>query len=97
MSGDEYADALTASATAGVVGGGIYDAMLAHCALKAKPETISTWNERHYGLCGPEVVRRLRTPKGVQAMDYSLGNRLAYSFLARYRQNDSDHYLVCAA
>ena len=62
MSGDEYADALTASATAGVVGGGIYDAMLAHCALKAKAEIIYTWNERHYGLCGPEVVRRLRTP-----------------------------------
>lgn len=62
LSGDEYADALTASASAGVVGGGIYDAMLAHCALKAKAEFIYTWNERHYGLCGKEVVRRLRTP-----------------------------------
>lgn len=62
LSGDEYADALTASATAGVVGGGIYDAMLAHCALKAKAEFIYTWNERHYGLCGKEVVQRLRTP-----------------------------------
>ena len=62
LSSDEYAEALTASATAEVVGGGIYDAMLAHCALKAKAEVIYTWNERHYRLCGKEVVRRLRTP-----------------------------------
>lgn len=30
LSGDEYADALQASAALGIVGGGIYDAMLAH-------------------------------------------------------------------
>ena len=29
------------------MGGGIYDAMLAHCALKAEAETIYTWNDRH--------------------------------------------------
>ena len=62
LSGDEYADALTASAAAGVVGGGIYDALLAHCALKAKADFIYTWNGRHYGLCGPEIVQRLQTP-----------------------------------
>jgi predicted nucleic acid-binding protein len=44
------------------VGGGIYDAMLAHCALKAQAETIYSWNGRHYAQCGPEVTRRLRTP-----------------------------------
>ena len=62
LTGDEYADALEASATLGIVGGGIYDAMLAHCAIKARAETIYTWNERHYTQCGPEVTRRLRTP-----------------------------------
>jgi predicted nucleic acid-binding protein len=62
MSGDEYADALTASATGGIVGGGIYDAMLAHCALKARAEIIYTWNSRHYSLCGQEISKRLRTP-----------------------------------
>ena len=62
LSGDEYADALQASATLGIVGGGIYDAMLAHCAVKAKAEAIYTWNARHYGLCGQEVVGKLRTP-----------------------------------
>ena len=62
LSGDEYADALEASAALGIVGGGIYDAMLAHCAFKAKAEAIYTWNARHYTLCGREVVGRLRTP-----------------------------------
>jgi predicted nucleic acid-binding protein len=62
LNGEEYADALQASAALGIVGGGIYDALLAHCALKAKAEAIYTWNARHYVLCGSEVVTRLRTP-----------------------------------
>jgi predicted nucleic acid-binding protein len=62
LSANEYADALQASAALGIVGGGIYDAMLAHCAFKAKAETIYTWNARHYNLCGREVVGRLHTP-----------------------------------
>jgi len=62
LSANEYANALQASAALGIVGGGIYDAMLAHCAFKAKAEAIYTWNVRHYTLCGREVVGRLRTP-----------------------------------
>ena len=62
LSGDEYADALQAASALGIVGGGIYDAVLAHCALKAKVETIYTWNTRHYSLCGKEVTELLRTP-----------------------------------
>ena len=62
MDGEEYADALATSAAAGIVGGGIYDAMLAHCALKAGAETIYSWNVKHYAQCGPEVTQRLRTP-----------------------------------
>lgn len=62
LNGDEYADALHASSALGIVGDGIYDAMLAHCALKGEAETIYTWNERHYAQCGAEVTRRLRLP-----------------------------------
>jgi predicted nucleic acid-binding protein len=66
LSGDEYADALQTSSALGIVGGGIYDAMLAHCAIKAKAEAMYSWNARHYLQCdlqcGPEVTRRLRTP-----------------------------------
>jgi predicted nucleic acid-binding protein len=62
LSGDEYADALAASAALGIVGGAIYDAMLAHCAIKSKAEAIYSWNGRHYALCGSEITQRLRTP-----------------------------------
>jgi len=62
LDGNEYADALTASAVLGIVGGGIYDAMLAHCAIKAEAEALFTWNLRHYAQCGTEIVGRLRTP-----------------------------------
>jgi len=61
LDGDEYANALLTSAELGIVGGSIYDAMLAHCALKANAATIYSWNTRHYNLCGREVTRRLHT------------------------------------
>jgi predicted nucleic acid-binding protein len=62
LSGEEYADALRASAALGILGGAIYDAMLVRCALKSKAQAIYTWNTRHYALCGPEIAGRLRTP-----------------------------------
>ncbi len=62
LNGEEYARALQASAARGIVGGAIYDAMLAHCALKSKAQAIYTWNTRHYALCGPAVITRLRIP-----------------------------------
>jgi predicted nucleic acid-binding protein len=62
LSGDEYADALQTASALGVVGGGIYDAVLAQCALKAKAEAIYSWNTRHYTLCGAEVTKLLQTP-----------------------------------
>jgi len=62
LNGEEYADALQGSAARGVIGGAIYDAMLAHCALKSKAQVIYTWNSRQYALCGREIAGRLRTP-----------------------------------
>src|SRR5271156_2005511 len=62
LDGEEYAKALGASASLGIVGGAIYDALLVHCALKAEADTIYSWNARHYAQCGPEVTRRLETP-----------------------------------
>jgi hypothetical protein len=44
------------------VGGGIYHAMLAHCAIKAQAEAIYSWNGRRFAQCGADVTRRLRTP-----------------------------------
>ena len=59
---EEYFRAISRNAALGVVGGTIYDALLAHCALKAKAEAIYSWNIRHYQLLGPDVTKRLRTP-----------------------------------
>lgn len=62
LDGEEYANMLESSAALDIVGGSIYDALLAHCALKAGAQTIFTWNLRHYSRFGTEVTRRLRTP-----------------------------------
>ena len=62
LNGNEYVDALEAAAAQGVVGGSIYDAMLAYCAIKAHADTIYSWNARHYAQFGPKVTERLRTP-----------------------------------
>ena len=58
----EYSRVIRIAATNGVVGGTIYDALLAHCALKAGADLIYTWNTRHFQQFGPEITRRLRTP-----------------------------------
>ena len=62
LGGDEYAESLQAASALGIVGGGIYDAMLARCALKASAEAIYSWNIRHYTLCGAELAGLLQTP-----------------------------------
>ncbi|MGC9200066.1 MAG: PIN domain-containing protein [Acidobacteriaceae bacterium] len=62
LSGDEYAESLEAAATLGIMGGSVYDAMLAHCALKAEAATIYSWNVKHYAQCGLAVRQKLRTP-----------------------------------
>lgn len=58
----EYWSAIMRSAQSGIEGGTIYDALLAHCALKAGAEIIYTWNVDHFRRVGPEVARRVRTP-----------------------------------
>lgn len=62
LTADEYYDALMVAAAAGVVGGAIYDALLARCAMKAEAEYIYTWNVKHFRQFSPDIVNRLRTP-----------------------------------
>jgi len=62
LSADEYGDMLQKFTSIGIVGGTIHDAFLAACALKAKAETLFTWNLRHDGQFGPEVTGMLKTP-----------------------------------
>lgn len=62
LAAEEIAEMLEESAALGVVGGAIYDALLARCALKAGARSLYTWNLRHYEQCGPAVARLLKTP-----------------------------------
>jgi predicted nucleic acid-binding protein len=62
LTGDEYYAAIREAAKAGVIGGTIYDALIARCALKAKADILYTWNTRHFEQLGPAIVKRLRAP-----------------------------------
>ena len=62
LTDQEYFKALEESAAIGIVGGAIYDALLAHSALKAKARTIYTWNMKDFVRLGAEIAGRIRTP-----------------------------------
>lgn len=62
LAAEEYYKALKEAAAAGIVGGTVYDALLAQCASKAGAETIYTWNIKHYQQLGPEITKRLKVP-----------------------------------
>jgi predicted nucleic acid-binding protein len=59
---DEYVAGIEDAAAQGIMGGGIYDALLARCALKAKAQTIYTWNVKHFQRLGPDIAARVKTP-----------------------------------
>jgi predicted nucleic acid-binding protein len=61
LTGDQYHAAIKDAAEASIIGGTIYDALIARCALKAKVEAIYTWNTRHFQQFGAAIVKRLRT------------------------------------
>ena len=62
LTGDEYLVAIMEAAEAGVIGGTMYDALIARCALKVRADTLYTWNTKHFEQFGPAIVERLRTP-----------------------------------
>jgi predicted nucleic acid-binding protein len=59
---EEYFRVAEAAAATGTTGGGIYDAILGHCALKAKAESIYTWNVKHFTRLGRDIAGRVKTP-----------------------------------
>ncbi len=60
----EYFKAIQASSALGIAGGAIYDAVLAHCALKARARAIYTWNTKDFTRLGPEIAGRVKAPAG---------------------------------
>jgi predicted nucleic acid-binding protein len=59
---EEYRSIIAKAAADGLLGGIIYDALLASCALKVKADEILTWDVNDFRRLGPEVARRVRTP-----------------------------------
>lgn len=62
MDDAEYFKALETVSAIGIVGGGIYDAMIAHSALKARADSIYTWNTKDFKRFGPALAARVKTP-----------------------------------
>ena len=58
----EYFQMVEASAAAGLASGAIYDAILGHCALKAKAKVIYTWNTRDFLRLSPAIAGRVKNP-----------------------------------
>jgi predicted nucleic acid-binding protein len=58
----EYFKLLDDTAAHGIVGGTVYDAIVAHCALKANAESIYTWNLKHFNRLGEAIAARVRHP-----------------------------------
>jgi len=58
----EYVEALAGAADCGVVGGGVYDALIARCAGKVRAEALYTWNLKHFTRLGRDIAARVKTP-----------------------------------
>ncbi|MGH9744465.1 MAG: PIN domain-containing protein [Candidatus Acidiferrum sp.] len=58
----EYISALEAAAAHNIVGGAIYDLLLARAALKSGAEMLLTWNIKHFTRFGPDIASRVLTP-----------------------------------
>jgi predicted nucleic acid-binding protein len=62
LSDREYFKALESSSALGIAGGAIYDAILGHCALKSKAQTIYTWNMKDFLRLGETIAGRVKAP-----------------------------------
>jgi len=62
LTGEEYYEALKEASANRIYGGTIYDLLIARCAVKAKAETIYTWNLRHFEQFDGDIAERLLTP-----------------------------------
>ena len=65
LSEQEYASAIERASSEGIVGAAVYDALIAHCALKAGSEILLTWNVRDFTRLGPAIARLVKTPLGL--------------------------------
>lgn len=62
---DEYFAVAQACAAGGLASGAVYDAILGHCALKARAKVIYTWNTKDFMRLPAAIAGRIRTPEAV--------------------------------
>jgi predicted nucleic acid-binding protein len=62
LDGDECLAAIQRIAGMGILGGAVYDGLIAACALKANADVLYTWNGNHFKMLGKELAQRIRTP-----------------------------------
>ena len=62
LSEQEYVSALELASSGTVVGAAAYDALIAHCALKAGADILLTWNVRDFTRLGSAIARLVKTP-----------------------------------
>ena len=62
LSEQEYVSALELASSGTIVGGAAYDALIAHCALKAGADILLTWNVRDFTRLGPSIAQLVKTP-----------------------------------
>lgn len=62
LSENEYVSALDSAASQGIVGGGLYHALIAQCAVKAGADVLLTWNVRDFIRFGPRIEQLTKTP-----------------------------------
>jgi hypothetical protein len=67
LSEREYVSALELASSGTIVGAAAYDALIAHCALKADANILLTWNVRDFARFGPAIARLVKTPLGTVA------------------------------
>jgi len=61
LNGEETLQAIEASSPL-VSGGGMYDALIGHCALKSQAQALYTWNPKDFKRLGSPIDARVRTP-----------------------------------
>lgn len=62
LEASEYWSTIKSCSELGIVGGAVYDALIARCAIKARVEILYTWNVMDFRRFGTEIANRVRTP-----------------------------------
>lgn len=62
LTSEDYQQAISCMVSLSLPGGGIFDAIIAQAALKAKVDIILTLNPKHFTRLGEDVAQRVQVP-----------------------------------